>query len=276
MFFKGKLDEYLFVSEIVPERKYMFNTDLKKGLTILWNTGAKFNLTIDNIPYEINTNCFVFLTAFHKIADFDFEKLRVIQFNQPFYCIENHDSDVGCKGLLFFGASSVPKIEVKDNIYAFNLIWEVLEMEIDQHDSYTLEMLKAILKRVLILCVRIYKKQNFTLKEDSKAIGLIREFNFLVEKHYKTHTTVAAYADMLFKTSKTLANIFKKHIDKTPLEIINNRRLLEAKRLLNYTDFHIQEIANELSFNDVQSFSSFFKKQTNMSPTEFRNNTKGV
>ena len=44
MFFKGKLDEYLFVSEIVPERKYMFNTDLKKGLTILWNTGAKLIL----------------------------------------------------------------------------------------------------------------------------------------------------------------------------------------------------------------------------------------
>ncbi|QYS86200.1 helix-turn-helix domain-containing protein [Flavobacterium oreochromis] len=261
MIFNGILDEYLFVSEIVPERKYMFNKDLKTSLTILWNTGSKFDLTIDNIPYEINTNCFVFLTSFHKINEFDFEKLRVIQFNQPFYCIENHDSDVGCKGLLFFGASSVPKIAVEENASAFDLLWKIFEMEIDQHDQYTLEMLKSLLKRFLILCVRVYKKQNFSLKEDSKTIGLIREFNFLVEKHYKQHTTVAAYADMLFKTPKTLSNLFKKHIDKTPLEIINNRRLLEAKRLLNYTHLPIQEIADELSFNDIQSFSNFFKNK---------------
>ncbi|MFK7000164.1 helix-turn-helix domain-containing protein [Flavobacterium oreochromis] len=81
---------------------------------------------------------------------------------------------------------------------------------------------------------------------------------------------------MLFKTPKTLSNLFKKHIDKTPLEIINNRRLLEAKRLLNYTHLPIQEIADELSFNDIQSFSNFFKKQTNLSPTEFRNTTANM
>lgn len=272
MLYKGTLNEYLFVSEISPERRYMFNQDLETGLSVLWNTGAPFTITIDNIPYEIKENCFVFLTNFHKIKDFDFQKLRVIQFNRPFYCVENHDSDVGCKGLLFFGASSVPKIEIKtDGIQSFEILWKVFEMEIEQRDNYTLEMLKSILKRFLILCVRIFKNQNLTLKTDSRTIGLIREFNFLVEMHYKTKTTVASYADMLFKSPKTLSNIFKMHIDKTPIEIINTRRLLEGQRKLRYTDLPVQEIAEELSFADIQAFSNFVKKHTGKTPSQIRN-----
>lgn len=271
MIFKGKLEEYLFVSEIVPERMYMFNQDLKTGLSVIWNIGEKAEVEIDNQPYVIEKNCFLFTTSFHTIQKIEFEKLRVIQFNQPFYCVENHDSDVGCKGLLFFGAATVPKIQIADSSQRmFELLWQVFEMEIDQTDDYSLEMLTSLLKRFLILSVRIYIKQNINIGTEAKAIGIIREFNFLVEKHYKTKTTVTAYANMLFKSPKTLSNFFKMHIDKSPIEIITNRRLLEAKRLLKYTTLPIQEIADELSFNDVQAFSNFIKKQTGKSPTAIR------
>lgn len=271
MIFKGKLEEYLFVSEIVPERMYMFNQDLKTGLSVIWNIGTKVKIVIDSQPLTIEKNCLLFLTSFHTIQKIEFEKLRVIQFNQPFYCVENHDSDVGCKGLLFFGASTVPKIQIgKEEKKQFDLIWKILEMEIDQMDDYSLEMLKSLLKRFLILSVRKYKQQNLNINENSNAIGIIREYNFLVEKHYKTKTTVAAYAEMLFKSPKTLSNFFKMHIDKSPIEIINNRRLLEAKRLLKYSKIPIQEIADELSFSDVQAFSNFVKKHTKKAPTSFR------
>ena len=83
----------------------------------------------------------------------------------------------------------------------------------------------------------------------------------MVEKYYKSKTTVADYAKMLFKSPKTLSNLFKKHIDKTPLQIISERRLLEAKRMLKYTDQSIQDIADELAFSDIQAFSNFFKKK---------------
>ena len=273
MVFKGTLEEYLFVSEIVPERMYMFNKDLKTGLSVIWNIGTKAEFIIDSQPIAVKKDCFLFLTSFHTIQKIEFEKLRVIQFNQPFYCVENHDSDVGCKGLLFFGASTIPKIRIDhEEKKQFELIWKVLEMEIEQKDDYSLEMLKSLLKRFLILSVRKYRQQNLDINEDSKAIGIIREYNFLVEKHFKTKTTVAAYADMLFKSPKTLSNFFKMHIDKSPIEIINNRRLLEAKRLLKYSKIPIQEIAEELSFSDVQAFSNFIKKHTNKSPTFIRYN----
>lgn len=271
MVFKGKLDEYLFVSELVPERMYMFNQDLKTGLAIIWNTGNPITISIDSQHHVLNKNSLMFLTSLHTIQEIDFEKLKVIQFNQPFYCVENHDSDVGCKGLLFFGASNVPVIQIaKENLRQFELLFETFLMEIENKDDYSMEMLFSLLKRFLILCVRIYRNQSLFIAQDSHSIGIIREYNYLVEQHYKTKTSVQAYADLLFKSPKTLANLFKTHINQSPLEIINNRRLLEANRQLKYTQKPIQEIADELSFSDIHAFSNFIKKKTGKTPSAIR------
>ena len=149
-------------------------------------------------------------------------------------------------------------------------MWEILMMEMEESDPLKLDMLRVLLKRFLILCIRIYKNQHHNLPTDNISVGLIREYNYLVEKYYKTKTRVSAYAKLLHRSPKTLANIFNKYIDKTPLQIINDRRLLEARRLLRYTDKTIQEIADELNFNDVQAFSHFFRTRQHASPSQFR------
>ena len=272
MIYKGQLEEFLFAAEVVPERMYMFEQDLHTGLSVVWNVGKKARFTIDSVPYTLEKDCIIFITDLHKIDDYQFEQLNVIQFNKPFYCVENHDSDVGCKGLLFFGASSVPQIKIpKDKLQAFKLLWEVFLMEIDEEaDELKMDMLRIMLKRFLILCVRLYKAQCEFEQKNGKSVGVIREYNYLVEKHFKEYTAVADYARLLFKSPKTLSNLFKKHIDKTPLQIITERRLLEAKRLLKYSDSSIQDISDELSFSDIQAFSHFFKKHTGKTPTQFK------
>ena len=116
--------------------------------------------------------------------------------------------------------------------------------------------------------------QQLNISVNIHTIGIIREFNYLVEKHFKTMTKVQDYAKLLHKSPKTLSNIFKKHIDKSPLQIINDRRLLEAKRLLQYSETPIQEISDELNFKDVPSFSHFFSNRMGTPPTFFRQRTK--
>ena len=270
MKFQTKIDETIFISEIIPERSYMFDHDLKTGLSIIWNTGSKAQFMIDKEQITIDKNCIIFLTEYYNIDEFQFEKMNVIQFNRQFYCIEN-DHDLGCRGLLFFGGAEIPKISLpKSRLKQFELLWEVMLMEIDEMDDFKLEMLKSLLQRFLILCTRVYKKQNHNLPTDNVNVGLIREYNYLVEKNFKTYSTVADYAKMLHKSPKTLSNIFKKYIDKTPLQIINGRRLLEAKRLLKYTDGTIQEISDALNFKDIQSFSHFFNSKTGTPPSKFR------
>ena len=271
MKFSSQTEETLFVSEIFPERRYMFNQELKTGLSIIWNTGAKAVFNIDQQKVEIDEHCIIFLTEFHRIDSFEFEKMNVLQFNRGFYCIENHDNEVGCKGLLFFGASSIPKINVpKEKLRQFTLLWEILTMEMDEHDPLKLDMLRILLKRFIILCLRIYKNQHVDLSTDNESIGVIREYNYLVEQHYKTLTRVSDYAKLLHKSPKTLANLFSRFIDKTPLQLINDRRLLEAKRLLSYSSKSLQEIAEEINFSDQQAFSHFFKKHESISPSKFR------
>lgn len=271
MKFTGNRKEIIFANTLTPERLYMFKEDLNTGLSIIWNTGAKADFFIDNQIITLNTGCIIFLTEFHKITRFNFETLNVIQFNRSFHCVEKHDDDIGCKGLLFFGSSTVPKIVIpKISIKKFYTMWELLYMELEEEDSYTLEMLKSLLTRFLIMCTRIYKKGNFNNKNTELGIGLIREYNFLVEKNFKHLTQVKDYARLLHKTPKSLANLFKMYIDKSPIQIINERRLIEAKRMLLYTDNQIKNISDDLQFSDVQAFSNFFKKNTGLSPQVFK------
>ena len=93
-----------------------------------------------------------------------------------------------------------------------------------------------------------------------------------METNFKTKKQVADYAEMLNKSPKTLSNLFKKYNEKSPLQIIQDRTILEARRLLRHSDQSIKEIAYEIGYEDIQSFSRFFKKLEGVSPSEFKKN----
>jgi AraC-like DNA-binding protein len=178
---------------------------------------------------------------------------------------------VSCKGLLFYGANQLPYFQIpEEEMEKFETFWRMFQIEMQSKDDLQLEMLQMMLKRFIILCTRIYKSQmNFTRLE-FKEVDLVREFQFLVEQHFKIKHSVQEYADLLNKSIKTLANTFSKVSDKSPLQIIHERKLVEAKRMLRYTDMSIKEIAYELGFEDIQTFSRFFKKMEKLSPTDFK------
>ena len=147
-------------------------------------------------------------------------------------------------------------------------------MELESNDDLQLEMLQSMLKRFIILCTRIYKAQNNYAELETGKADVIREYNFLVEQHFKSKHHVADYAAMMNKSPKTLSNLFSKLGSKTPLRYIQDRKLLEARRLLRHSDMSIKEIAFEIGFEDVQTFSRFFKNMELQSPSEYRE--KGV
>ena len=105
---------------------------------------------------------------------------------------------------------------------------------------------------------------------EKKEADIVREFNFLVEAHFRSKHTVAEYSALLHKSPKTISNLFSKTGLKTPLQYIQDRIMLEARRLLTYSPLQIQEIAYELGYQDVQSFSRFFKTHEGISPSEYK------
>jgi AraC family transcriptional activator of pobA len=273
--FTGNSKEYLQIATLTQENAQLLKEPIEGGLTIVWNAQESSCLQIDGVPYCLQPNELIFLTEFHQVETESISKARMIRFNRPFYCIINHDSEVGCRGILFFGASKVPIIRIPaEEEEKFEILWKMFSMEIQSKDTLQVEMLQMMLKRLLILCTRLYKEKNSILAFKPGSMDIVREFNFLVETHFKTRHTVSEYADMLNKSPKTLSNIFTRLNQKTPLQIIQDRVLLEARRQLGYTEKAVKEIAYETGFDDIQSFSRFFKNKEGVSPKEFRDNFK--
>jgi AraC family transcriptional activator of pobA len=91
----------------------------------------------------------------------------------------------------------------------------------------------------------------------------------LVESHFYKHHDVAFYASKLNKSPKTLSNLFS-NINRPPLSIIHDRILIHARRQIYYTAFSIKEIAHQLGYKDVQTFSRFFRNREGISPAQYR------
>ena len=247
----------------------------KEVLRLLWFTSDGNKVKVDGQSYTFNTNEVICLTQFHSLEYEHIHTVNLLRFNRQFYCILDHDSEVSCKGILYYGAAKLPIIVFENTqLEVLQTAWRMAALEIEMNDALQLEMLQVMLKRILILCTRIYKKQHKLDDVTSFQNDLVREFNFLVEVHFKKKHHVAQYAALLFKSPKTISNTFKKISGKTPLQFIQERILLEAKRYLLYTEKDISEIGYELGFPDIQSFSRFFKKNQGVSPSTFRNNTE--
>lgn len=100
------------------------------------------------------------------------------------------------------------------------------------------------------------------------------QFKKQIDENYLSHKTVSEYADVLNISPNHLNALCKKQEGKTATRLIQERVLLEAKRLLYATDMHIKEISFYLHFEDVPYFNRFFKKQTGLTPIEYRSLAK--
>ena len=97
---------------------------------------------------------------------------------------------------------------------------------------------------------------------------LLFNFQQQLEIHFRENHQVSKYAASLNSTEKKLASITKKYLGQSPLNVIHNRLLLEAKRLFLFEDVAHKEVAFQLGFDSPASFSLFIKNKTGFSPSE--------
>jgi AraC-like DNA-binding protein len=268
------LGSILGLTDDVKKHKNEFSVKTHT-IKFLWNrNNTPVEIEIDGLSLRLDPNQLVTTTYLQQVS---FENanlpLTAFFFNREFYCISDHDSEVSCNGILFFGTQDLPIITIpQEQQKRFDLLYEVFLEEFSTPDKIQGDMLQMLLKRLIIMSTRLAKEQLIVKTLDNEQIEVIRKFNYLVDIHYKTKRKVSDYADMLFKSPKTLSNLFSIYNQKTPQQIILERVALEAKRLIQFSTRQNQEIAFDLGFNDPAHFSRFFKKMTQMTPSQYREN----
>ncbi len=251
--------------------RYFFREREKKFNAIVWNRGEAQVLILDERRIEMPANTFYVFNVSHSFRLERSEDAVIWQFNKEFYCIVTHDSEVACTGLLFYGwREAVAILLDEQDTRSFGLLTEVFKEEFGSRDNIQGEMLRVLMKRLIIKLTRLVKAQSPAGSLSLSELDTVRQFNLLVENNYKTMHQVQDYASLMFKSPKTLSNLFAKHSERSPVQVIADRIFLEAKRLILYTDKSTAEIGFDLGFGEPAHFSRFFRKMAGKSPTAFR------
>ena len=101
-------------------------------------------------------------------------------------------------------------------------------------------------------------------------LQVYRDFNSLIETHFRDHWSLEQYAQALRLTPSRLNDICRRVADLSSKHIVHDRLLQEAKRLLLFSAVPVSQIAYELGFKDVSYFSRFFRRHLHVPPGEWR------
>lgn len=129
------------------------------------------------------------------------------------------------------------------------------------------ELIRALLNVTVIQCLAISDNH---LVFDNYYQGIFSNFKKLLKKNHHKQHQVKFYADQLNVTTATLNQSIKKSTLKTPKQLIDEQLLLEAKRLLYWSNAPAKEVAWKLGFETDSYFNHFFKKHTGETPKEFQ------
>jgi len=101
-----------------------------------------------------------------------------------------------------------------------------------------------------------------------------RQFYNAVEKYYKENRNTEFYVQLLGVNEKSLSKEIKALTDKTPKVYIDSRIMLEAKRMLSYSNLSAKEIGFLLGFDEPTNFAKYFRKHTGFTPAQFRDSAR--
>lgn len=131
------------------------------------------------------------------------------------------------------------------------------------------DLLRALLDLILIEAKRLYVKDRADLMPQ-KNLLLVKRFKQLIEQHAAENWSISQYAKQLGISANHLSETVKANTGRTSSQLIDDRMLLEIKRLLKHSKLSVSEIAYQLHFNDQSYFTKYFKKLEGVTPKEWR------
>ncbi|SEJ49775.1 AraC-type DNA-binding protein [Dyadobacter sp. SG02] len=199
--------------------------------------------------------------------------VTMLQFHGDFYCIEYHRTEVACNGLLFNNIYIQPSVPLTGrDIMLYSNLMNDIEEECNQPTPSEIVLrayLQLLLAKSSSIKMKLIEIDNGPKEKDEQ----MEQFRQLLDQHYLDLHKPNDYARLLAMSPNNFSKRCSRYFRKTPSQLIQERLVLEAKKLLHLTRQSIKEIAYALKFKDEYYFSRFFKKITKVSPQAFRSKT---
>ena len=173
--------------------------------------------------------------------------------------------------ILFHDLYEISHINTEPSNEIFCELFELMDMEYNcNNDKFHNDILRNYLHLFLLHSEREKRKQGFKEVKPGSDLDYLLLFKEVLEKRFKKYRSVNRYASELGIPVNRLNKASLHTIGKSAKQLIDERILLEAKRLLTHSTFSIKEIAFELGFDEPTNFIKYFRKHNQITPVEFR------
>ncbi len=242
--------------------------------TIVWPVTANGSHIIDFKEYSIRPNHIFFVSPgqVHQIITDPNPTGYVLLFTPEFLEKNSIRNDFIANLKLFQKSDETPPLPVTDKMAdQLRIFADQMVSAFRKQNDMFLEIIRAYLKLFLIQCndhCSLTPGSNLQNIEVSRI--LVKSFREAVEVNYAQNHQVKYYAEALNVTPNYLNNVIKTAMDISAKEFIQNKLILEAKRMIVFTEKSAKEVGFELGFDDPSHFSKFFKSNTGQSLQEFK------
>ena len=246
---------------LIPHRKgYYLFVLVKQGDSRHW---------IDTRSYTLQPDHFYFTVPHQVHLKEEPRPMRgfALAFTQEFLQLEENSALLRLPILANRAGGHELRLSIED-VVAIEEIMRQLLKEYQGDDGWRMSMLGALLHQLLIHLSRLYLEQFQGETEGQET--LLKRFLALAGERYAELHEVNAYASLLHVSAGHLGDVVKQQSGKTCIEHIQDQLLVEAKRRLLHTGLPVNQIGEELGFEDAAYFNRFFKRHTGVTPLTYR------
>ncbi|WP_338815442.1 helix-turn-helix domain-containing protein (plasmid) [Bernardetia sp. Wsw4-3y2] len=239
----------------------------------LWFQKGTPTHLVDFNPIKIEPHTIVFLNKnmVQRFDNKDDSDGKGILFTDVFFCKTEIDTTFLRSTILFNDLFSIPTIHIPHMESIFATFFEQMQAESNNpNDEYQADILRNYLRNLLLISERERQKQGFTKVKTGLDLDYTMLFKNLLEEKFQEEKLVNYYATQINITQKRLNQATSKTLGKTPKQIIDEKIMLEAKRLLAHTNESVKEIGFTLGFEESTNFIKYFRKHADTTPIEFR------
>lgn len=219
---------------------------IKPGRVFMLSPGQTHTWELSD---DIDGYVFFHTKEFYDL-NFTYEKVA----NYPFFC------SLGNTPLIVLKKSSLKKTE--------SMFREIVE-EYHQNELMKFKKIFSLVNILYIDLSREYLPQKMRDDQNLPYLARVRQLEDLINKNFVDIKSPGQYARLMYVSEKHLNRMVKVSLNKTTSDLITERIILEAKRMLVFSKKNIAEIIDELGYTDSAYFFRFFKKKTALTPTAF-------